>query len=61
MCVCFYSDFWVFCVDHFFRCIPYRYKMMTDENSLEGEENLQVLLISSQKGKGMLFPKVCSV
>ncbi|XP_021891386.1 nudix hydrolase 18, mitochondrial-like [Carica papaya] len=38
-------------------CIPYRYKMMTDENSLEGEENLQVLLISSQKGKGMLFPK----
>ncbi|XP_054798230.1 nudix hydrolase 18, mitochondrial-like [Prosopis cineraria] len=31
-------------------CIPYRYKM-------EESEELEVLVISSQKGKGMLFPK----
>ncbi|MED6121996.1 Nudix hydrolase 17, mitochondrial [Stylosanthes scabra] len=34
-------------------CIPYRYKI--EEKSGLGE--LEVLVISSQKGKGMLFPK----
>ncbi|GMN42261.1 hypothetical protein TIFTF001_011475 [Ficus carica] len=34
-------------------CIPYRYKT-SQQNSLR---ELQVLVISSQKGKGMLFPK----
>ncbi|EXC05433.1 Nudix hydrolase 17 [Morus notabilis] len=34
-------------------CIPYRYKTCR-QNSLR---ELQVLVISSQKGKGMLFPK----
>lgn len=39
------------------RCIPYRYKCV--KQSLEiNEEDLEVLVISSQKGKGMLFPKV---
>ena len=29
-----------------------------DQTSLEGPEDLEVLVITSQKGKGMLFPKV---
>ncbi|KAG4964046.1 hypothetical protein JHK82_040713 [Glycine max] len=37
-------------------CIPYRYKI-GDQTSLEAQEELEVLVISSQKGKGMLFPK----
>ncbi|KAJ1377761.1 NUDIX hydrolase domain, partial [Sesbania bispinosa] len=37
-------------------CIPYRYKI-SDLNSLEAPEELEVLVITSQKGKGMLFPK----
>ncbi|CAK7338999.1 unnamed protein product [Dovyalis caffra] len=37
-------------------CVPYRYKV-GNPNSLEGEDELQVLVISSQKGKGLLFPK----
>ncbi|KAJ7964466.1 Nudix hydrolase-like protein [Quillaja saponaria] len=37
-------------------CIPYRYKI-TEPTSLEASEELEVLVISSQKGKGMLFPK----
>ncbi|KAK7385676.1 hypothetical protein VNO78_31467 [Psophocarpus tetragonolobus] len=37
-------------------CIPYRYKI-GDQTSLEALDELQVLVITSQKGKGMLFPK----
>ncbi|KAJ0043088.1 hypothetical protein Pint_18552 [Pistacia integerrima] len=38
-------------------CIPYRYKGIK-QNELEiDEEDIEVLLISSQKGKGMPFPK----
>ncbi|XP_057439880.1 nudix hydrolase 18, mitochondrial-like [Lotus japonicus] len=39
-------------------CIPYRYKT-GNQTSLEehDEELLEVLVITSQKGKGMLFPK----
>ncbi|KAL3735672.1 hypothetical protein ACJRO7_024751 [Eucalyptus globulus] len=39
-------------------CIPYRYKSREDD-SLAGEEEdeVEVLVISSQKGKGLLFPK----
>ncbi|KAA8530678.1 hypothetical protein F0562_005388 [Nyssa sinensis] len=38
-------------------CIPYRYRN-DSQTSLEDEEDLEVLVISSQrKGKGMLFPK----
>ncbi|KAL6323873.1 hypothetical protein AAG906_005870 [Vitis piasezkii] len=37
-------------------CIPYRYRI-TNQGSLEDGEALEVLLISSQKGKSMLFPK----
>ncbi|KAL5745255.1 hypothetical protein ACOSP7_026401 [Xanthoceras sorbifolium] len=38
-------------------CVPYRYKVV-EQTALEiNEEDLEVLLISSQKGKGMLFPK----
>ncbi|KAK6927826.1 NUDIX hydrolase domain, partial [Dillenia turbinata] len=36
-------------------CIPYRYKV-NPESSLE-EEEVEVLVITSQKGKGLLFPK----
>lgn len=41
------------------RCIPYRYKSR-EKGSLVGEagEEVEVLVISSQKGKGLLFPKV---
>ncbi|XP_028792136.1 nudix hydrolase 18, mitochondrial [Neltuma alba] len=37
-------------------CIPYRYKM-EEQGSMEASGELEVLVISSQKGKGMLFPK----
>ncbi|KAK7842633.1 nudix hydrolase 17, mitochondrial [Quercus suber] len=37
-------------------CIPYRYKI-TNQTSIEDARDLEVLVISSQKGKGMLFPK----
>uniref|UniRef100_A0A5B7AUX9 Nudix hydrolase domain-containing protein n=1 Tax=Davidia involucrata TaxID=16924 RepID=A0A5B7AUX9_DAVIN len=38
-------------------CIPYRYRI-SNQTSLEDEEGLEVLVISSQKkSKGMLFPK----
>ncbi|KAF5480027.1 hypothetical protein F2P56_000802 [Juglans regia] len=37
-------------------CIPYRYKI-PKQTSLDAAGELEVLVISSQKGKGMLFPK----
>ncbi|KAG2710801.1 hypothetical protein I3843_04G045900 [Carya illinoinensis] len=37
-------------------CIPYRYKNAKQTSLVEAGE-LEVLVISSQKGKGMLFPK----
>ncbi|PON89079.1 Dihydroneopterin triphosphate diphosphatase [Trema orientale] len=37
-------------------CIPYRYKI-SQQASVKDAKELQVLVISSQKGKGMLFPK----
>ncbi|KAK9272327.1 hypothetical protein L1049_002698 [Liquidambar formosana] len=37
-------------------CIPYRLKI-TSQTSLEAEEDLEVLVISSQKGNRMSFPK----
>lgn len=39
----------------FCRCIPYRYKSGSD-GSIKDE--LEVLVISSKKGQGMMFPKV---
>ncbi|KAI7993916.1 hypothetical protein LOK49_LG11G00645 [Camellia lanceoleosa] len=36
-------------------CIPYRYKTCTTKGTKNDE--LEVLVISSQKGQGMLFPK----
>ncbi|XP_044478701.1 nudix hydrolase 4-like [Mangifera indica] len=38
-------------------CVPYRYKGIKQPQHEIDEEDIQVLLISSQKGKGMLFPK----
>ncbi|KAI4388914.1 hypothetical protein MLD38_001202 [Melastoma candidum] len=38
-------------------CIPYRYKGKKTDQSLVDEQELEVLVISSQKGKGWLFPK----
>jgi diphosphoinositol-polyphosphate diphosphatase len=35
-------------------CIPYRYRKTNESSSIE---ELEVLVISSQKGQGMLFPK----
>lgn len=50
------KSFWVdicLMVENFMcRCIPYRY------SKTNKSEELEVLLISSQNGKGMLFPKV---
>ncbi|XP_061374667.1 nudix hydrolase 18, mitochondrial-like [Gastrolobium bilobum] len=37
-------------------CIPYRHKN-GDQTSMEAAQELEVLVITSQKGKGMLFPK----
>ena len=39
------------------RCIPYRFKI-GEKTCLDVSDELEVLVISSQKGKGMLFPKV---
>ncbi|KAK8714617.1 hypothetical protein V6N13_041968 [Hibiscus sabdariffa] len=36
-------------------CIPYRYKKTNEINS--SDETIEVLVISAQNGKGMLFPK----
>lgn len=36
-------------------CIPYRFRQTKQDSS--SVEELEVLVISSQKGKGMLFPK----
>ncbi|KAL7000884.1 hypothetical protein U1Q18_002036 [Sarracenia purpurea var. burkii] len=39
-------------------CIPYRYKTCIKKEGKDGDqEELEVLMISSQKGQGMLFPK----
>lgn len=39
-------------------CIPYRYKVNHGAASMVDEEEIEVLVITSQrKGKGMLFPK----
>ncbi|XP_071725377.1 nudix hydrolase 4-like [Rutidosis leptorrhynchoides] len=41
-------------------CIPYRYRNASQLSSFNGnliEEEMEVLLISSQNGNGMLFPK----
>lgn len=41
------------------RCIPYRYKGNHGATTMEDEDEIEVLVITSQrKGKGMLFPKV---
>lgn len=37
------------------RCIPYRYKEDVDGNM---SDELEVLVVSSQKGQGLMFPKV---
>jgi hypothetical protein len=36
------------------RCIPYRYRPAGDNKTVE------VLMITSQRGEGLLFPKVCT-
>ncbi|GLU10651.1 hypothetical protein SLE2022_274370 [Rubroshorea leprosula] len=38
-------------------CIPYRYKSAEQGSLGDEEQELEVLVISSQNGKGMLFPK----
>ncbi|CAB4271975.1 unnamed protein product [Prunus armeniaca] len=38
-------------------CIPYRYKTSKQTPSKHDAPELEVLVITSQKGKGMLFPK----
>ncbi|XP_043703519.1 nudix hydrolase 18, mitochondrial-like [Telopea speciosissima] len=43
-------------------CIPYRYKNGEDpscdsSNTIDDEGELEILVITSQKGQGMLFPK----
>lgn len=38
-------------------CIPYRYNKVIEKTMEINEDDLEVLVISSQKGKGMLFPK----
>ncbi|XP_068345680.1 nudix hydrolase 18, mitochondrial-like [Pyrus communis] len=38
-------------------CIPYRYKASKQTPLKNDVQELEVLVISSQKGKGMLFPK----
>lgn len=40
------------------RCIPYRYKIEEDGTTTN---DMEVLLISSQKGQGLMFPKVIKI
>jgi diphosphoinositol-polyphosphate diphosphatase len=50
-----YSFFLESNINFFCRCVPYRYKKQ-EVNGVETQV-IQVLLVSAQKGKGMLFPK----
>jgi hypothetical protein len=42
-------------LSNFCRCIPYRYKQDIDGNK---SNELEVLVVSSQKGQALMFPKV---
>jgi hypothetical protein len=43
----------------FCRCIPFRYRANNDETSDDEHKKLvEVLMINSQSGPGLLFPKV---
>lgn len=39
------------------RCVPYRYTVVTREDGITSRE-IEVLVIRSQKGQGLMFPKV---
>ncbi|GMP32910.1 hypothetical protein CsSME_00006454 [Camellia sinensis var. sinensis] len=41
-------------------CIPYRFRKTNQSHGPGHREELEVLLISSQKGQTLLFPKVSS-
>ncbi|KAG0470484.1 hypothetical protein HPP92_016591 [Vanilla planifolia] len=38
-------------------CIPFRYKDLDDDNSNKSNKIIEVLMITSQSGPGLLFPK----
>ena len=50
-----FSDF--LSMENFCRCIPYRFKLSSDGKF---SDELEILVISSQKGHAMMFPKVSS-
>ena len=49
----------VWIISLFCRCIPFRYRTNNDETSDDEHKKLvEVLMINSQSGPGLLFPKV---
>lgn len=44
---------------HVCRCIPFRYRYSEENDGKKPEENVEVLMITSTSGPGLLFPKVC--
>lgn len=41
------------------RCIPFRYRYSEENDGKISEKNVDVLMITSTSGPGLLFPKVC--
>lgn len=42
----------------FDRCIPFRYRKSDDNGDADSEKIVEVLMINSSSGPGLLFPKV---
>lgn len=42
------------------RCIPFRYRSFDESDRTESEKVVEVLMINSTSGPGLLFPKVSS-
>lgn len=46
------------CCVHFLRCIPFRYRNSEEVGESNSGKVVEVLMISSSSGPGLLFPKV---
>lgn len=44
----------------FYRCIPFRHRDLAENEDANAREIVEVLMINSTSGPGLLFPKVVS-
>lgn len=54
-CLSSWHNFWP---EIFSRCIPFKYKSLGENDNDEPEKVVEVLMINSNSGPGLLFPKV---